>query len=80
MPSLEIKNLLKSTIAAATRKLMDDGTVDWCVSVFVDNAGVIRFDDTDSVTFKVETHNRPSAIERMASSVDCATGSMTPGR
>jgi phosphoribosylformylglycinamidine synthase len=61
--TLVISNLLKSTIAAATRKLIDDGTVDWCVSVFVDNAGVIRFDDTDAVTFKVETHNRPSAIE-----------------
>jgi phosphoribosylformylglycinamidine synthase len=31
--------------------------------VFVDNAGVIRFDDEDSVCIKVETHNRPSAIE-----------------
>ncbi len=27
------------------------------------NAGVIRFDETFNVTFKVETHNRPSAIE-----------------
>ncbi len=61
--TLVIRNLLKSTIAAATRKLMNDGTVDWCISVFVDNAGVIRFDDADAVTFKVETHNRPSAIE-----------------
>jgi phosphoribosylformylglycinamidine synthase len=60
--TLVIKNILKSTIAAATRHLMNNG-VDWCVSVFVDNAGVIRFDDTDAVTFKVETHNRPSAIE-----------------
>ncbi len=60
--TLIIDNLLKSTIAAATKKLMADG-VDWCVSVFVDNAGVIRFDDVDAVTFKVETHNHPSAIE-----------------
>ena len=36
---------------------------DWCVSVFEDNAGVIRFDDQFNVVFKVETHNHPSAIE-----------------
>jgi phosphoribosylformylglycinamidine synthase len=29
----------------------------------VDNAGVIAFDETDAVCFKVETHNHPSAIE-----------------
>ena len=54
-----IENLLKSTIAHVTHTLNRD----FCVSVFVDNAGVIRFDDEDSVCIKVETHNRPSAIE-----------------
>ncbi|MBL9076145.1 MAG: phosphoribosylformylglycinamidine synthase subunit PurL [Planctomycetes bacterium] len=54
-----IENLLKSTIAHVTRTLDRD----FCVSVFTDNAGVIRFDDEHSVCIKVETHNRPSAIE-----------------
>ena len=36
---------------------------DWCVSVFEDNAGVVRFDDEFNVAFKVETHNHPSALE-----------------
>ncbi|MBL8728798.1 MAG: phosphoribosylformylglycinamidine synthase subunit PurL [Planctomycetes bacterium] len=54
-----IENLLKSTIARVTHTLARD----FCVSVFVDNAGIIRFDDEDSVCIKVETHNRPSAIE-----------------
>jgi phosphoribosylformylglycinamidine synthase len=54
-----IENLLKSTIAKVTHTLSRD----FCVSVFVDNAGIIRFDDEDSVCIKVETHNRPSAIE-----------------
>ncbi len=54
-----IDNLLKSTIAHVTHSLERD----FCVSVFVDNAGIIRFDDVDSVCIKVETHNRPSAIE-----------------
>ena len=57
-------NLLKETIFAATqevRRLL--GPDDWCVSVFEDNAGVVRFDDKYHLCFKVETHNRPSAIE-----------------
>ena len=60
--SVTIDNLLRSTIAAATNELRQDG-VDWCISVFEDNAGVIAFDDDDAATFKVETHNHPSAIE-----------------
>ena len=43
-------------VAHATKK-------DFCLSVFADNAGVISFDETDAVCFKVETHNHPSAIE-----------------
>jgi len=52
-------NLLKETIAKATLELNKT----WCVSVFKDNAGIIKFDDEYDVTFKVETHNHPSAIE-----------------
>ncbi len=57
-----VKNLLKSTVAASTHELMADG-IDWCLSVFVDNSGVVAFDDEHAVCFKCETHNRPSAIE-----------------
>jgi phosphoribosylformylglycinamidine synthase II len=60
--TVTVKNLLKSTVAASTHELIKDG-VDWCLSVFVDNSGVVAFDDTDAVCFKCETHNRPSAIE-----------------
>ncbi len=60
--SVTVHNLLKSTIVAATNELIADG-VDWCLSVFVDNAGIIAFDDEQAVCFKVETHNHPSAIE-----------------
>ncbi len=55
----KIDNLLKQTIVRATTELDRD----WCVSVFHDNAGIIRFDDEHDVCFKVETHNHPSAIE-----------------
>jgi phosphoribosylformylglycinamidine synthase len=58
------KNLLKETIFAATQELRQQWSADdWCVSVFEDNAGVVRFDDNYHVCFKVETHNHPSAIE-----------------
>lgn len=56
-------NLLKDTIARATSELRAAGRGPECLSVFVDNAGVIGFDDETGVAFKVETHNRPSAIE-----------------
>ncbi len=52
-------NLLKDTIVAATAKLNRD----WCLSVFVDNAGIVAFDEEYGIAFKVETHNHPSAIE-----------------
>ncbi len=52
-------NLLKDTIFAATRRLARP----YCLSVFKDNAGVVEFDDEYAVTFKVETHNHPSALE-----------------
>jgi phosphoribosylformylglycinamidine synthase len=58
------QNLLKETIFAATEQIRRRlGADDWCVSVFTDNAGVVRFDDQFHVCFKVETHNHPSAIE-----------------
>ena len=46
--------------AGDSQRLGDD---DWCVSVFKDNAGIVRFDDEYNVCFKVETHNHPSALE-----------------
>ncbi|MFO0896874.1 MAG: phosphoribosylformylglycinamidine synthase subunit PurL [Pirellulales bacterium] len=58
------ENMLKETIFAATQEIRRGlGTDDWCVSVFKDNAGIIRFDDEYNVVFKVETHNHPSALE-----------------
>ncbi len=54
-----IDNLLKQTIFGATQAM----GCDWLVSVFADNAGVVRFDDAYDVCFKVETHNHPSAID-----------------
>ena len=54
-----IDNLLKSTIMKVTKELNKP----WCVSVFKDNSGVIKFDEKNNICFKVETHNHPSALE-----------------
>lgn len=54
-----IDGLLRTTIRAATEKLARP----WVRSAFTDNAGIIDFDEEFEVSFKVETHNHPSALE-----------------
>ena len=56
---VEIRGLLRSLIASATEQVARP----WVLSAFVDNAGVLAFDRNWEVSFKVETHNHPSAIE-----------------
>ncbi|MBU1260916.1 MAG: phosphoribosylformylglycinamidine synthase subunit PurL [Planctomycetes bacterium] len=56
---IHFDNLIKETVFGATKQLNKE----WCISVFKDNAGVIEFDDTDAICFKVETHNHPSALD-----------------
>ncbi|MBM3267343.1 MAG: phosphoribosylformylglycinamidine synthase [Candidatus Sericytochromatia bacterium] len=53
--------LFRTFIRGATEEIRKER--DWLVSVFSDNAGVIRFDDDHHLVFKVETHNSPSALE-----------------
>ena len=58
-PKGEIKSLFKTYIARAA----DELNPPWCISVFEDNAGLIKFEGSYAVAAKVETHNHPSAIE-----------------
>ena len=59
-----IDSLFKSYIVKATEVVRTArGDDDYCLSVFKDNAGVIRFTDDWSLAFKVETHNSPSALD-----------------
>ncbi|MCP4751761.1 MAG: phosphoribosylformylglycinamidine synthase subunit PurL [Proteobacteria bacterium] len=59
-----IRSLYKSCIQRSTEEIRKKlGKNDWCLSVFKDNAGIIRFDDQYSIAFKVETHNSPSALD-----------------
>ncbi len=62
--SREIDSLFKSCVQASTEKIRSElGKNDFCLSVFKDNAGVIRFDDEWNLVVKVETHNSPSALD-----------------
>lgn len=64
------RGLFKTYIVGATdavradrqgKQLDKDG--DFLVSVFSDNAGVVRFTEQDHLVYKVETHNSPSALD-----------------
>ncbi len=60
----EVDSIFKSFIRRATEEIRAElGENDWCVSVFVDNSGVIKFDDENLLCYKVETHNSPSALD-----------------
>ncbi len=54
-----IDGVLNTAIRAVTKTLNRP----WVLSAFVDNAGIIAFNDEWDLAFKVETHNHPSALE-----------------
>lgn len=55
----QIDGLLRTLIRGATERVAKP----WVRSAFVDNAGIIAFDEAWDLAFKVETHNHPSALE-----------------
>ncbi|TLN19308.1 phosphoribosylformylglycinamidine synthase, partial [bacterium] len=60
----KIKSIFKTYIMGATATVRAAmGDKDYCLSVFKDNAGVIKFNADYSLCFKVETHNSPSALD-----------------
>lgn len=56
---LVINSLMKTYLRAAT----DEIDAPWVRSAFVDNAGILDFEDGWEVAIKAETHNHPSALE-----------------
>jgi phosphoribosylformylglycinamidine synthase len=59
-----IVSLYKSYIQRSTADIRAAlGERDFCLSVFSDNAGVVRFTDDLNLCIKVETHNSPSALD-----------------
>ncbi len=57
--SKTINSLFRTYIHRVTEEI----DADWLLSVFRDNAGVIRFTDNLALVYKVETHNSPSALD-----------------
>ena len=56
-----VDSVFKTYVRATTEEV--GKKVDWLVSVFHDNAGMIRFDTDWNFALKVETHNSPSALD-----------------
>jgi len=56
-----VEGLFKTYVKATTDVVNE--RVDWLVSVFHDNAGLVRFDDDWLFALKAETHNSPSALD-----------------
>lgn len=59
--STQIRGLFKEFIQNPTSQLQKKKP--WLVSVFSDNAGIVRFHREVDVCIKVETHNSPSALD-----------------
>ncbi|MHA1730288.1 MAG: AIR synthase-related protein [Promethearchaeota archaeon] len=54
-----INSLFKTFIKGSTDKINSD----FLVSIFKDNAGIIKFNEDFTVCMKVETHNSPTALD-----------------
>lgn len=68
--SFTVHSLFKSYI----RKVTEELNPPWLVSVFTDNAGVVRFDPNIDLCIKVETHNSPSALDPYGGSLTGIVG------
>jgi len=69
------KGLYKSFIQKATNDIRAaKGEDDFCVSVFKDNSGAIKFNDKYLVTDKAETHNSPSALDPFGGAITGIVG------
>ena len=64
----ELSSLYKTFIQGSTKQLRERNAAsgehgDYCLSVFKDNAGVVKFSETLNICVKMETHNSPSALD-----------------
>jgi phosphoribosylformylglycinamidine synthase len=60
-PGEMVSSIFNTYIRGATEAI--GKKKDFLVSVFHDNAGVVRFNEKWNVVYKVETHNSPSALD-----------------
>ncbi len=67
-----IDSLFKTHIMQPTLDIQTD--VDWLLSIFHDNSGVISWNDDWSVCIKAETHNSPSALDPFGGAITGIVG------
>ena len=68
--TIKIDSLFESYIKRSTEEIGRE----WLVSVFKDNAGVIKFNPDWNLVMKVETHNTPSALDPYAGALTGIVG------
>ena len=57
------ESVFSSIIKKPAEFLINEAKVDWLVSLFEDNSGVIKLNDKWNIAHKVETHNFPSTLD-----------------
>ncbi|VGO20630.1 AIR synthase-related protein [Pontiella sulfatireligans] len=67
-----IHSLYKTYVKASTKKIEE--SIDWLISVFTDNAGIVKFNEDIHLVYKVETHNSPSALDPFGGSMTGIVG------
>lgn len=72
--SAAIDDIEEGLFAHYIKRATEEVRADFCVSVFKDNSGAIRFDDNFLITDKVETHNTPSALDPFGGSITGIVG------
>lgn len=69
------EGIFKRFIKGSTEEIRRrKGAKDFCVSLFSDNAGVIAFDEKHYISYKVETHNSPSALDPFGGAITGIVG------
>ena len=68
----DIDSLFRTHIMQPTLDIQED--VDWLLSIFHDNSGVISWNDDWSVCIKAETHNSPSALDPFGGAITGIVG------
>ena len=68
----QIDSLFKTHIMSPTLDIQKE--VDWLLSVFHDNSGVIAWNDDWSLCMKAETHNSPSALDPFGGAITGIVG------
>jgi len=59
----KVNGLYPTFVKGSTKKIEKERNLDWLISVFSDNAGIVRFDKNIDLCIKAETHNSPSALD-----------------